>query len=265
MRLLPALSLLAVIAPCASAQAPRPPAPDGGPTGPAWSLGVGLMMREGIYAGEDTNIIPIPFVGYEGEKFYFHGLSGGYHAIDNGVFSLDLELGANPGVSSTDLGRAELARNGINRDHLEDRDWAFDAGVSAKLQGPAGQLKFDLKTDIADVSGGQELGLTYEYPIFLGRTMISPSIGVQYLTEDRADYYYGTLDTEVARGAIDYKPGAMAIPRAGVSAVRQLNEKWTAFGMIDYSLMPDEMKDSPLMDRERDGFASVLFALTRTF
>ncbi len=265
MRISPLFPLIIMIAPVASGQT-APEGPDQGPpSGSQWSLGGAVIAREGIYAGEDANIVPIPYIGYEGERFFLRGLSAGYRVADAGALSIETALELRPGTSRDDFGASELAANGVDYRDLEDRKWALDAGVSATLRGRAGELKIEAKTDISDASGGQEYVVSYEYPMFIGGTIVSPTIGARHLSDDMSNYYFGTLDEEVARGAVDYKPGAATLPYVGLSVMRPLNEKWTFFGMAEYNLLPDELTDSPLMDRERDGYASVLIALARSF
>jgi len=140
-----------------------------------------------------------------------------------------------------------------------------DAGISATWRGTFGEFKFEAKTDIMDTSGGQEFDIGYEYPLFLGQTMLIPSIGAKYLSEDLANYQYGTLDSEVARGAPNYKPGAVTIPYVGIGVMHNLDRDWTLFGMADYSILPDEIKDSPLVARDKEGSASIVFGITRAF
>ncbi len=269
MRLLPLLPLIAMLVPAAFAQ--EAPGDDvdriGGPPtgGSGWSFGGAVIAREGIYAGESEDIIPLPYIGYEGEKFFIRGLSGGYHLLQNETFAVDLALSINPGITAKDFGLSELAANGVNRAHLDDREWAADAGISASVQALGGQFKFDVKADVTDQSGGQELGIGYEYPIFLGQTMLTPSIGARYLTEDRANYYYGTLSTEVARGAPNYKPGAVTIPYVGLGVMHNLTPDWTVIGMAEYNMLPEEITDSPLMDHDKDGYFSVIFGVARSF
>jgi outer membrane protein len=80
-----------------------------------------------------------------------------------------------------------------------------------------------------------------------------------------ANYYYGTLDEEVARGAIDYKPDAVTIPHVGVNVMHFLNEKWSAFAFLKYSFLPDEIKDSPFLEPDSNGTASILIGVQRSF
>ena len=83
-----------------------------------------------------------------------------------------------------------------------------------------GQLELEVKGDISGASKGYEAGLKYAYPYQVGRTRISPHVGVAYLSNKLANYYYGTLPLEVAHGVVDYKPGSATVPRIGVDVMR---------------------------------------------
>lgn len=68
--------------------------------------------------------------------------------------------------------------------------------------------------------------------------MVTPTAGVTWLSENTANFYYGTLDAEVARGAIDYKPDAVTIPHVGVNFMRFFGEQWTMIAFLRYSFLP---------------------------
>ncbi len=240
---------------------------EGGPGGPPrWSVGLATMASDSPYAGEGTKVIPIPLVSYEGERFYFRGITAGWRLTNSDSFELSA-LGKLrfDGFSVDDLGRAELARNGIDQRQLEDRDFAFDLGLGAKWSGSAGELELEVLADASDRSGGQEATLQYGYPIELGKGVLTPQVGATWQSKDMANYYYGTLDTEVARGAVDYKPGAVTIGHVGASYFRPIGQKWALMGVVKYSSLPDEIKDSPLVEPDTDGTASIFVGLSRGF
>lgn len=83
--------------------------------------------------------------------------------------------------------------------------------------------------------------------------MVTPTAGVTWLSEDMANYDYGTLGTEVAKGVIDYKPDAAAIPHVGVNFIRMLDGNWSMIGFLKYSFLPDELNNSPLLDPDSHG------------
>lgn len=231
-----------------------------------WGLGVATAVSDSPYAGEGMRVIPVPLVTYRGERFYFRGASAGWIMVAGDGF--ELAVVAKPrlaGFDAEDLGRSELARNGIDRDLLEDRDNSLDAGLGMSWRGQAGKLEVELLADVADVSGGQEVSVQYGYPIALRKGMLTPTVGMKWLSEDMADYYYGTLDAEVARGVIDYKPGAVTIPRVGISYFRPLGKKWSLLIAAHYDSLPDEIKSSPLIDPDADGAASMFIGFSRGF
>lgn len=240
----------------------------GGPGGPpqGWALGVGAIAQDSPYAGEGSRVHPIPLISYQGEHFFFQGLTAGWKFLGSESFELaaiaKLRL---DGFDIDDLGRRELAANGLDYRQLEDRDDSLDAGISGKWSGQAGELEIELLSDVTDTSGGQEFSLQYGYPLHLGQTMVTPTVGVTWLSEDTANYYYGTLDTEVARGAVDYKPDAVTIPHVGVNFMRFFGEKWAMIAFLRYSFLPDELKDSPFLEPDSDGTASVLIGVQRSF
>jgi outer membrane protein len=240
------------------------PAEDGPP--PRWGLGVGAILSESPYAGEGTRVQPIPLISYRGEKFFFQGITAGWQFIEGEAFELAAVAELRPdGFDIDDLGRQELAANGLDYRQLEDRDDSIDAGVTAKWSGQAGELEIELLADVTDASGGQEFSIQYGYPLQWGQTMVTPAVGVTWLSDDTANYYYGTLDKEVARGAVDYKPDAVTIPHVGVNVMRFLDKNWTLLAFLRYSVLPDEIKDSPFLEPDSDGTASILIGVQRGF
>lgn len=232
----------------------------------SWSLGVAGGIRTELYAGEGNHTRAIPFFGYEGERFYFRGISAGYHFIQNERFVLDGFLsGRLDAMDADDFGRRELARRGIDRDRLEDRDDGLDAGVSASWRGSAGEIQLELKGDISDVSGGYAADLSYRYPMQAAGLLITPTVGVNLLSRDLANYYYGTLDKEVARGVIDYKPGSATIPYVGLTLAKPFAQKWRVIANLSYQLLPDEISDSPLVAENTDGVGQMFIGVSRSF
>lgn len=229
-----------------------------------WGIGAGAAAIDSPYAGEDVRIRPVPLLSYEGQRFFFRGPTGGYHFINTRSFSFDLIGAARlDGIDSDDLGVDELAARGIDRNLLEDRDDQLDAGLGLSWRGDFGEVQLRAVADVTDTSGGQEVSLTYSYRMQMGLFTVTPLVGVSYLSEDLADYYYGILDEEVSRGVVDYKPGAVVAPQAGVNIMRPVGQHWAVMGSARYTLLPDELTDSPLI--ESDASASIFVGLTYRF
>lgn len=231
-----------------------------------WSIGLGAGIRDAGYAGEGTRVRPGPLLTFEGERVFWRGITGGVHAIRGEVFGLDVIVaGRLDGFDIDDLGRAELARNGLDADLLEDRDDGLDAGLSASWRGRAGTVELSALADVVDASGGYEATAEYAYPLQWGRTTVVPGVAVRWMSDDSVDYYYGILDEEVARGVPAYRPGSAVVPQVSVGFSRPLGGKWQLRGTLRYEFLPDEITESPLMEPGTDGAAGMMIGVSRSF
>lgn len=230
-----------------------------------WGLGLGSVVSTDPYAGRGTRFVPVPLLSYEGERFFFRGISGGAHLFDSDLFELDFVVkGDFDGMDADDFGWRELARNGIDRDLLDDRDDTVQAGFQLGVAGKFGELELAVTADVLDASGGFEASAEYGYPIRIGeRFKLTPTVGVEWLSKDNANYYYGTLDEEVARGVVSYRPGAAAIPEVGLGLEYAFRNKWMLMGNVSYKFLPSRLADSPLLDSDRS--ARLMIGVVRAF
>lgn len=236
------------------------------PSRSPWGIGVAAVVSDSPYVGEGTRFIPIPLVSYEGERFYFRGITAGWRLVDTDSFEFALLGKARlDGFDVDDLDRAALARNGVDAALLEDRRKGLDLGVGMEWSGAAGELQLEMLADATDRSGGQEVSLQYGYPVRMGRGMVTPVLGATWWSDDMADYYYGPLRSEVARGVAAYAPGAVTVPHVGVSFFRPLGSTWSLVGSLRYSRLPDAISGSPFVDAGTDDTVSVFVGVSRGF
>lgn len=230
-----------------------------------WTLGVAVSARDSAYAGEGTRVRPLPYVGYEGERVHWRGGTLGVNLARTGRFALDAVVSARlDGFDRDDLGRSELAGNGVDADRLADRDDALDAGLAARWSWGAQELRLQALADVTDTSGGYELSADYGYRFRLGRGAIVPGAGVRWLSEDLADYYYGVRAGETFAGT-GYRAGAALVPHVGVAFSRPLVGAWRVQGLLQYEWLPDELADSPLLEPDSGGTGRIVIGVTRTF
>lgn len=259
------LVLLAAMPTLAAAQQPEdaaaPPPPSAG-----WSLGVAVAASDSPYVGEGTRVLPFPMFAYEGERVFLRGISGGVHLVDTGTFQLDGLVSARlDGFDIDDLSASGLAANGLDAALLDDRDHGLDAGIGAAWTGRFGRVRVHALADVTNTNGGHEFGVEYTAMLRRGAWTILPSAGVRWLSEDLTNYYFGTLDSEVARGVTRYTPGSAVVPSISVVATRPLGERWSFIGGFTYRVLPDELADSPLLERDVDGVPSVFGGVSYRF
>jgi MipA family protein len=215
-----------------------------------WGVGLGAVVSDNPYAGRKTRYRPFPLLTYDSDRFFFQGLTAGVHLLDTGALEIDLIAEANlDGMDAEDFGARELAANGIDRALLEDRDDSADIGFDMSFSGRYGELKFQALADVLDASGGYEASVSYGYPYALSqRLVLTPSVGAKWQSADRADYYYGILDEEVARGVTNYRPGSVVIPEVGLDLQYSFSDRWLLLSNVKYRSLPGKVEDSPLLD-----------------
>jgi outer membrane protein len=230
-----------------------------------WGLGLGVVASDNAYAGRGARFTPIPVITYDSNRFFFQGIEGGVHLYKGDWAKLDVVAGARlDGINAEDFGANELAQNGINRDLLSDRDDSLDAGFKLSLEGRFGEVQLDLLADVLDKSGGVEAKFRYGYPWNLTeRLQLTPYVGADFLSKDMTQYYYGTLDEEIARGVVSYKPDSAVIAGAGVGVQYLFGKRWMLIGDMSYKSLPDEIGNSPLVDA--DSSTRFLIAVIRAF
>ncbi|WP_049621176.1 MipA/OmpV family protein [Frateuria defendens] len=227
-----------------------------------WRLGVGVVAVDNSYVGVGTRLTPFPLVSFEGERFFFRGISGGAHLWKAGGFTLDAIVGTGfNNVSASDFSRSALARRGIDRSDLDNRNRSIDVGFAGSWRGEAGQFRLEAKTDVSGQSKGQEYAARYSYPLHWGRFTITPNAGATYLSSKVANYYYGIHPEEERRGVPGYRPNGALIPDVGVNVARPLGGRWMLMLNAKYSALPSKISDSPLIDGSRA--TSVFVAISR--
>jgi outer membrane protein len=257
------LVLLALSAAAAAQSAP--PVADPSTRG-EWTLGLGAVVIDSPYAGEGSRLRPVPLLDYEGQRAFVHGDAAGVHLVQSGGFVLDAIVSLRlDGFDIDDLGRGELAANGVDATLLEDRDDSLDAGVRATYGGGWGALSLQAVHDVTDASDGFEVALDYRYTWLIGRSALTANLGSSLLSDDLAGYYYGVLDEEVARGVTAYAPGSAIVHRIGVSWMHPVGEAWQLVASAEAAHLPAELRASPLLEPDSDRSGRLFVGFGRRF
>jgi outer membrane protein len=236
--LMRALSVLAALLLPASVLAQAGP--------PGWSLGAGVVVSESAYRGSDDRVIPIPAVRYESESLYLLGLEAGVHLQSSQRWRTELFLSARLD------GADDIALVGSRAD--VERDDGVDLGLRLTYVAGATQIAATAKRDALGVSDGAELGVKVSRLFNVGRSFITPGIGVRFLDSRLANYYYGTLANEVIAGSPFYRPGSATVVEASVTALLPLqSSRWALFSQVTVSRLPGSLSDSPLVDQSTLG------------
>ncbi len=208
-----------------------------------FDLGLGGSVTTSEYKDVYAAGATLPLLGYEGERFYLRGISGGLHLFRNDMHEINVQLSYLPqrylASWSTDHGMKQL----------DDRYSSMLAGLDYRLRSPYGILQATVSADVLGYSNGFIAQASYSYPLRLGLVTLMPSVGLKWTSCEYNDYYYG-IDSDEARasGLSEYRPDSALSPNAGLAARIALGENWSVFANGSLEFLNQEIYDSPMVE-----------------
>ncbi len=220
-----------------------------------WMWGFGIAASQDVYTDFDNRIVPIPIIGYTGEKLRVYGPFVSYELYRDSGFTLNAQLvpvfaGYEEDDSTVFTG-------------MEDRDFSYAAGFGFNYN--TGSLFYSLSTN-ADILGkfdGYQASASIGKRFRIDNFMIEPSVGVNYQDSNYVDYYYGVRPEEATafRNAYNGDSALNTEVRVAVST-RQFLGGMTRLE-IGATFFDDSISDSPLTDD--DTALSAMLVYTRFF
>ena len=132
---------------------------------------------------------------------------------------------------------------------MDRRNWTLQAGVHVGKR--FDRLAFDLfaTTDILGEHDGQEFDLLIAWPFNFGAWELVPQIGLTHQTSDFVNHYFGVQPSEVFPGQrAEYAPGSAMTSSARLGYNYRINDRWYLRAAAKVRFLPDEIRDSPLVD-----------------
>ena len=208
------------------------------------SLGASVIYAQSPYRGGQDRYLPVPVINYEGENFWFRSLQGGYYLWKDPQNQLSLTLLGSPqqyDPDDNDLGDMKS---------LDKRRMTLMAGGTYRHVAEWGILRTALLGDVLNNSNGIIWDLTYLYRFEFGAFSLTPGIGALWNSANQNRYYYGVSSHESARSGIaTYRPDDSWSPYVELNASYQLTQNWNARFSGRYTRFDDEVKDSPMVDK----------------
>ncbi|MCG7992165.1 MAG: MipA/OmpV family protein [Candidatus Thiodiazotropha lotti] len=219
-----------------------------------WSAGLNLGGGRNPIIGEDNYLAAMPVIAYRGERFhanlgnpglsFFNGTTNfgglGYSLVKQDNFKLDL------------VGR--IRAMGIDPDDndelegLDERKPGFDVGIDLLWGSDLGELNGQLLTDVSNRSKGQELIVSYAYPLKQGDWSFRPEFGVSWQSSKLSDYYFGVDDDETGGGLESYEAKSTMTPFLGIQAEYAWSKRIRLIGGAGIGRLGDGISDSPIVD-----------------
>jgi outer membrane protein len=205
-------------------------------------LGAGVSISTSPYEGADAQVIPLPIIYLEKDRFFIRGIRAGYAFYDTKPY--ECALFVQPRFMGYESGDSDMLAD------MEDRDWSLDAGLSGSWDIPwipDSSLSAALLQDTLDKSNGRELQLIYKQLFDMKPFFVRPSFGVIWQSEDLVDYYYGVKDFEAKANRPHYAPDACVNYYAGVDMIFYVAPQWALVSRVGIDIFGDEVKDSPIV------------------
>lgn len=214
-----------------------------------WSLGGGALIAANPYLSMKTNILPIPFISYQGEYVSVYGPIAKlrYSVNKNNILGLRFQLG----MQEFD---PKETKN-IAMQSLDKRQRLLFIGPYHRLRTDYGQLTTSFGYDVSTRSnGGMLADLQYGYP-FKSKSrkfFIRPGLGVTWFNNSLSSHYYQVSKAETIRSGLNqYKPSGFVQPFLSLFAGISLSKKifWTNIARLNY--LPNAIHNSPMVADKR--------------
>jgi outer membrane protein len=139
---------------------------------------------------------------------------------------------------------------------MRERDRSVEAGVTAAWATRPVVISAAYYRDVSGTTDGNSALLTLTHRFRVGeRWSLAPSLGVEWLSADIVDYYYGVRADETTATRPAYTGRAAVNLRAGFGARYLLARDWVLLTGVSYTRLGSGITESPIV--ERSGVASV--------
>jgi outer membrane protein len=208
-----------------------------------FDLGIGGTVSTSEYRGVERLGTALPLLGYEGDRLYLRGLSGGVHVFKNENHEFNVQLSYLPQNFFASWSDSSAMKK------LDDRYASAMVGINYRLHTDLGMLAATLSTDALGVNNGVMAVASYSYPVRFANMSLIPTLGVQWTDENYNDYYYGVSKGEAqASGLSHYSPQAALAPYGELTLRVGLSESWSAFVSGKALFLGEEVSNSPMVE-----------------
>ena len=217
--------------------------------------GAALGLQREIYIDYDRRVIPLPVIGYRGEKLRVFGPFVNYELYRTGAFGFDARL--RPRFDGFDESDSDIF------DGMEERKFSMDLGLGLTWQRDDWKLELAGLYDVLDRSDGREWRASLGRAYGVGKVYLEPTIGISYLDHRHVDYYYGVDESEAASFRPAYRGESALNHNLGISMV---STAW--FGgltriSVENTWFDSAISDSPLTDA--DSSLGIYIAFSKFF
>jgi len=214
--------------------------------------GIGANYSQEIYKGYSARFIPIPVIGYKGEKLNVFGPFVSYTLLSADNVKVAFELA--PRFQGFDESDSDFFIG------MSKRKDSLDAGVSIEYQYGQWKTKLTSLFDVLDNSGGVEVASTVAYTLRFGPIFVEPNVSLVYESSDLVNYYYGVSELESMENRPYFKGDSGFNVSTGVSVATPIFLGGFTRLSINNQWFGSHITDSPLVESNYQLSVNFLFS-----
>lgn len=212
------------------------------------SLGVGLGVTPDYEGSKDTQMIPMLTISGRYDSGRFFTLTG---------TKLKVNLLSKKHYSLGPLLRYHMGRSDVDNsqvDAMKDIDGIFEAGIFGGVNWSNWALGFEFLNDVSD-EHGMKVQTTAGYRWKATNLLaISPGLSVTYADKDYMGTFFGVNSKNRGTSTLPDYTADSGIRDVGAKIIAHYtpSERFGVMGILSYTMLLNDAKDSPIVDDEGD-------------
>jgi outer membrane scaffolding protein for murein synthesis (MipA/OmpV family) len=213
------------------------------------SVGVGAGFAPDYEGSDDYEGVPMLMLTgkYDsGRSFYLLGTNLRVNILANNKFQFGPILNYR-------MGRDDVDNKVVDR--MKDIDDAMEAGAYVLANFDNVLLGVDFLMDISDEHDGMQVQGNVGYKWKASDALVvTPNVFLTYADDDYTDTYFGVNAKNVGTSGLPAYKAESGLKDAGARVVVSYTpwEKWGVTGILSYSALLEDAKDSPIVDEGDD-------------
>lgn len=218
-----------------------------------WGLGVALAYYQPPLNGIEREFIGLPYITYQNEHLNIDLTTVSYTLLKSGKTQTSIAgevrfEGYDPKDSPALTG-------------MKKRNPSFDAGISVARPSMGGELQMMILGDITGTHEGYEARAQYQRPYILNRLLIAPAVGISWLDDALADYYYGVRSNEATSTRTRYAGNSTINTFIELAVGYAFDGRLELLGGVKAVRLGRNIEASPIVDKKYDtsAFSALLY------
>ncbi len=214
-------------------------------------VGGGVFVNQTPYEGDNTTVLPLPFITWRGERWAVFGPAISYQAYRDET----LTLGGTVRWRSRPVGGRF---RGDDLDGIRRKD-SVEAGLDLAYRLPwrGMALRLGTGTDLLDRHGGTEVNVGIRFPQRFGPVFGSLELGANWQSSQYANYHWGVARGEATGDRAAYSPGSVLNPRVTLNGYMFLSERSSIFLLYQYTWLDSDVQRSPIVTQDHQWMTMV--------